>query len=143
MTTPSVALLPAKWRRVAHELRYSPAALPFTAQRLEDCADELEDALAAQRQDGELLALADEINQANGGLIGAAVHHATLKQAETILRTLATERREVEVTDEMVDRAIRHWYGDTESWSSEEWEESREAMAPLLTAALQPSGEKG
>lgn len=36
-----------KWRAIAHELRYNPAAMPFSALRVEDCADDLEQALAA------------------------------------------------------------------------------------------------
>ena len=41
-----LAALVAKWRTTAQELRCSPAAL-VSALRIEDCADELEAALAA------------------------------------------------------------------------------------------------
>lgn len=37
--------LAKNWRSIAQELRYSPAAMPFTAGYLEKCADELEQAL--------------------------------------------------------------------------------------------------
>lgn len=51
--------LPKKWRAVAHELRYNPAAMPVTATAYETCADELESALAADG--GEVVAWPHEV----------------------------------------------------------------------------------
>lgn len=33
------------WRRAAHELRYNPAAMPYAADRIEECAKQLDAAL--------------------------------------------------------------------------------------------------
>lgn len=37
-----------QWRRRAHELRYNPAAMPFAAECIEECAKQLDAALNAQ-----------------------------------------------------------------------------------------------
>lgn len=37
-----------QWRRRAHELRYNPAAMPFAAECIEECAKQLDAAINAQ-----------------------------------------------------------------------------------------------
>jgi hypothetical protein len=47
MNSEALTELVAKWRQMANEYRYNPAAMPFTADRIGECATELEAALRA------------------------------------------------------------------------------------------------
>lgn len=58
--------LAGKWRAVAHELRYNPAAMPFSAQRVEDCADQLDDAIDALATPGAGVVVPERLTAENG-----------------------------------------------------------------------------
>jgi hypothetical protein len=77
MNSETLNALVAKWRQMANEYRYNPAAMPFTADRIGECATDLEIALRALEstpaQESELQTYREAHHRIDEIVMGASV----------------------------------------------------------------------
>ena len=139
----TIESLPAKWREGVALLRQheTPQEVLDT---FEQCADELEAALATQPKDVELLALADDVATMIRMRSTRSPSIAQMRKWEAALRTLASRRVTVDTLLKLASigmhmEAHAKHHGPATEEQVREWAE----QVRRATAALQPdSGSK-